>query len=505
MIPKIIHFTIPSKPSEQQLKNIQKAKEINPDFKIIVWQDPLRPTDFLLGRYFNRVNSGAQLADLIRLEVVERHGGVYLDSDMECISSLGSLTDYSEFCCASENGLRLTNAAFAAPVKHPATRDLIEYLLKNEPDWTLPPHITTGPEFFSNILKSRSDVRILSRVLFYPFNWNESTTPPHPLTLATHLWTTSWKTPSQKRNDIKPYTTLKSRVKRIAKPLVRRLKTQLEKIVAEAIRNDRPPSYPRTDVVVTQLSGDITIFLDGTDISITPELLLRGSYERVEERFVENALHGGDWFVDVGANVGIFSLIAAKKVGPFGRVWSFEPNKSLHPLIRRSLIANWFQDRVKVEPFALSDKSGVATLEIPNEVLGGAHLSGKPIHSTLTSNRGAEQSAEVEVRTLDSFFDELAAIRVLKIDVEGNEAKVLKGGKRLFERKQVDFILIEVIDVGDKQSYDDTIEELNNLVASGYIPGFLNEASAFVVCKSLAESLRIRNSRNLVLASPTTF
>ena len=91
MIPRIIHFTIPASPSADQLKNIEIARELHPDWNVVVWQDPLDPVPFVLSKYWDKVNSGAQLADLIRLEVVYQQGGFYLDADFALLKNLDPL------------------------------------------------------------------------------------------------------------------------------------------------------------------------------------------------------------------------------------------------------------------------------------------------------------------------------------------------------------------------------------------------------------------------------
>ena len=92
-IPQIIHYTVPQLPTEVQLRNIQTVRDLHPGWKIIVWQDPVERTQFKLAKYWDKTNSGAQLADLIRLEVVYQHGGFYVDSDIVLLKSLEGLRE----------------------------------------------------------------------------------------------------------------------------------------------------------------------------------------------------------------------------------------------------------------------------------------------------------------------------------------------------------------------------------------------------------------------------
>lgn len=147
MIPKIIHFTVAKKTTPDQDRVIARARELHPNWDIKVWQDPIDTSNFKLSRYHEKTNSGAQLADLIRLDAIYLDGGIYLDSDVFLNRDLSPLLDQDSFFC-SEDGKVLTNAVFAAIPRHPLISKLIEDLLNNEPDWRDPPNVTTGPVFF---------------------------------------------------------------------------------------------------------------------------------------------------------------------------------------------------------------------------------------------------------------------------------------------------------------------------------------------------------------------
>src|SRR4051794_3385337 len=102
-IPTTIHFTIPQQPTDVQLRNIQIARDLHPGWNVVVWQDPMDRSSFTLGKYWDKVNSGAQLADLIRLEVVYKQGGFYVDSDFVLRKNLDPLRQYA-FVVGTEDG-----------------------------------------------------------------------------------------------------------------------------------------------------------------------------------------------------------------------------------------------------------------------------------------------------------------------------------------------------------------------------------------------------------------
>jgi mannosyltransferase OCH1-like enzyme len=194
MIPPVIHFTVLTPPSELELRCIAQARELHPGWKIYVWEGDDGLPDGRLSKYIRRARSGAQRADLIRLDVVARYGGFYLDRDMVPSRSLEPLRQFDCMLLSTEDGIFLTNAAFGAPPGHPAVEALIERLLEHEPDWSLPPHLTTGPGLFSEVLRYRRDVLVLPKVCFYPIDfgalpWRQRV---HHLWFCRHLWQASW-------------------------------------------------------------------------------------------------------------------------------------------------------------------------------------------------------------------------------------------------------------------------------------------------------------------------
>lgn len=146
-------------------------------------------------------------------------------------------------------------------------------------------------------------------------------------------------------------------------------------------------------------------------------------------------LRPGDVVVDIGANYGVVSLLAAQLVGNGGMVHALEPQPAVADLLRRSVAANGF-GHLHVHEVALSDADGELELRIPTGNLGGASLS-RP------AERGS--SVMVRVRHGGTFLSELglSRIRVLKVDIEGHEAQFLRGAHELLGDCPPDAIVFE--------------------------------------------------------------
>lgn len=146
-------------------------------------------------------------------------------------------------------------------------------------------------------------------------------------------------------------------------------------------------------------------------------------YEAPKVRALRAVLRPGDVFVDVGANKGDFSLLAARVMRDRGRVLAVEPAPENVRWIERSVARNRYRS-VEVAPVALADRDGEETL----------HLGAKSGWHSLVTTSGVPTTGEIRVpiRTLDGVLAErgIECVDALKIDVEGAEERVLEGAAR---------------------------------------------------------------------------
>jgi FkbM family methyltransferase len=168
---------------------------------------------------------------------------------------------------------------------------------------------------------------------------------------------------------------------------------------------------------------DFQLAIDRTDISVSMPLL-RGEYEPHLIKFFRERLEPGMVFVDVGANVGLYSMLAAQIVGSSGKVFCFEPNSENCRLIMLSIHRNAFEN-ISVFPFALGNKIG--------PVLFSTHIgsNGGLIPDTQDSLLNPSCAVMPMVRLEDMISEK---VDLIKIDVEGAEGLVVEGAKQLIER-----------------------------------------------------------------------
>ena len=153
-----------------------------------------------------------------------------------------------------------------------------------------------------------------------------------------------------------------------------------------------------------------------------------GSYEYNKQRLFARALRSGDVVFDVGANVGFYTLLAARRVGPQGRVVAFEPLASNVRFVQRHLRLNHI-DNAQIVEAAVGSHNGPALFETHHSNAMGR-----------VSDRG---STIIEQVSLDALSDSrtIPDPALMKIDVEGAELNVLEGASRMLTRARPSIFL----------------------------------------------------------------
>jgi len=151
--------------------------------------------------------------------------------------------------------------------------------------------------------------------------------------------------------------------------------------------------------------------------------LLRDRYEPSVRAVIDAALRPGDVALDIGANMGLWALRMAERVGPSGRVLAFEPGPMTLNRLRDNICLSGFP-QIEVHGIALGAVDGTLTLHTPSD-------SGS---ASLGDQGGAAGTDRVAVRRLDAIWDAAGrpTVTLMKIDVEGAEPMVLAGAVQLF-------------------------------------------------------------------------
>ncbi|MDB5473622.1 MAG: FkbM family methyltransferase [Devosia sp.] len=173
--------------------------------------------------------------------------------------------------------------------------------------------------------------------------------------------------------------------------------------------------------ITSRHNGRFIVFANGDDPTLGGPALA-GSYEPSVAQAIEALLGPGDSFLDVGANLGYFSLLAATLVGATGRVFSVEPNDFNVKLLESSRDANGFE-QISVFQVGATDRAGTLVLHA-TEGNGSTAALG-----SAAGIFGSRTIAGVPLDNLLAFRDK--PLKLIKIDVEGFEYHALRGAQRL--------------------------------------------------------------------------
>ena len=199
----------------------------------------------------------------------------------------------------------------------------------------------------------------------------------------------------------------------------------------------------------------------GNDLS--KQLFIGGCYDPNEFAWLNTILAPGMVFLDVGANDGLYTIFAARKVGESGAVWAFEPSEREFQRLCHNVQWNELK-QVRAFKLALSDYEGTAELKIAGSEHAGQNTLGDFIYQVPLLRKQC-----VEVRTLDGLIHEkgLTSIDVMKIDVEGSEQRVLEGASNVL-RNIRPILVFEVADAALLRQGSSSEQLLDFLRSFGY-------------------------------------
>ncbi len=147
------------------------------------------------------------------------------------------------------------------------------------------------------------------------------------------------------------------------------------------------------------------------------------AYEPENSALIRALLNPGDVFLDLGANVGWFTLLASTVVGPAGHIYCFEPQRPIAEHLARTIALNGLQEMVTLRQAGVWNQAGSMALagDGGSENQGAAHL--------LPGGSGSARSSMVDLIALDSLA--LDRCDVIKMDIEGAEPKAMEGAEQL--------------------------------------------------------------------------
>jgi FkbM family methyltransferase len=222
------------------------------------------------------------------------------------------------------------------------------------------------------------------------------------------------------------------------------------------------------------LPAETSVQIDGVNFHLrlndyVQREIFFGIYEEEELAVALSCLKPGDVALDIGANIGYFSLHFARRVGAEGAVHSFEPDPDVHAQLLRNRSLNGFATVIVPHQLAVADSPGQMAFHrsSPENAGWGSLAKFGDIPST---------EASVKVTTLDEFAEaqKLAKVALLKVDVEAYEVELLRGAQKCLQRKLFDRVLIEFNGPRLADRGKTLAEFLEPFLSNGYRPVQLN-------------------------------
>lgn len=233
------------------------------------------------------------------------------------------------------------------------------------------------------------------------------------------------------------------------------------------------------------------IFCDTRDFSLAPHMLMDGYWEQWITNVFRQLIKPGMRVLDIGANIGWYSLLAADLIGPTGHLTSFEANPGMAEIVYRNLMVNGFMDRAKVEAKAVYSESKVLEFQVYDHNTCSSSLFATT--DSPASLKDTPRTLLVDAVSLDDFLPAGSKIDFIKIDAEAAEPYILKGAARLLSENRHVQIMMEFVPSFIVHSYGSAESFYREIAALGFSIWRIGHDSALLKAP-LDDLLRLAHS-----------
>jgi FkbM family methyltransferase len=263
---------------------------------------------------------------------------------------------------------------------------------------------------------------------------------------------------------------------------------------AEILARIRPPVISAgADVLVTEVEGMI-VGVPGKEWRVAAYHAFRGAMEPGLTKYFRSVVTPGAVVVDVGANVGFYTLLAAKLLQGQGKIYSFEPAPRTYAILKDNVQVNGFLELgiIHLYPLAVTDKAGKARLAVFNADCG---------HNTLFDDGHADAEIEVSTTSLDDILATQDKVDIVKIDAEGAEPFILRGMTHVIERNPQIRIALEFAPAHLRRAGISSCAFLDTIASFGFAIRRIDDESGELL-DVIREELNDALSVNLQLERP---
>lgn len=280
---------------------------------------------------------------------------------------------------------------------------------------------------------------------------------------------------------------------RIKRALIRAV-FPFAKIIARYIPGGRRLAWSAYNLITphaerwTKVHGGILLLTNIHDNGIGTYLFLRGEYASARISEIRKAVKKGDIVIDIGANIGYFTVLLASLVGPEGKVYAFEPDPRNFSLLQHTIERNGYTN-VIAEQKAVSNTAGEFLL-----------YQAQSWAANSLTNTGHVSSVKVNVITLDDFLSDESRINFIKMDIDGSEPLAIQGMAQLIKRSPNLQVLAEYEPGNLKQYISNPLDFITIAEHHGLrLTAILDSSSGRLPNIDLASLERLADNANLDL------
>ncbi|MCU1261514.1 MAG: methyltransferase FkbM family [Bryobacterales bacterium] len=216
----------------------------------------------------------------------------------------------------------------------------------------------------------------------------------------------------------------------------------------------------------------------GTNDILARRVWNERSFERAVRDAITNVLHAGMNVVDIGANIGYYSILAARLIGPEFRVLAVEPQPAVVRKLQQNIALNGITN-IEVAQAALSNVEGPMDFFVPEP--------GMESHGSLRANGtfDAREKVTVQARLLDRLLAERGfdSVGLIKMDAEGAELPIIEGAKELLSSPRRPHIVFESAEINSRPFGYSVFDLLKRIHEFGYELRQLDEADWMAIPK----------------------
>jgi len=198
--------------------------------------------------------------------------------------------------------------------------------------------------------------------------------------------------------------------------------------------------YLGNDIAITKVR-DFKMLVSTKDIGVFPYLILDSFWEMHITPLFESIAKEGFTVVDIGANVGYYTLVAAQRVGKKGKVYAFEPEPRSFDILCKNIKINGFVDTVTACQKALLDREEKLSFTIYEENASSSSIFVN--NSIFVSKPDKKRLISVQTTTVDAFLGDNLRGDLIKMDAEGAEPFIFEGMKNVIENSPTLKIIME--------------------------------------------------------------